>query len=168
LMGHDEATGGGMSWIPACPWCLGPSVRLSRALPPLSMTATGGKCPGNHSWHLSRHYIRNGCWLLSCCSGSFFIDCCQEHLCPVSHSCSEDVAPVLNGSSRALVTGTSQGWSWGNADLLLCTKRLITIVTLLTALSFVMSDRDIFEVWGLNGQSLVKVASFVWKRALFD
>lgn len=73
---------GGLSWIPACPWCLWPFLLAYNLVlwwgpPSLSDTAAEGN-PVNHSWHLSRHRIRNGNWLSHYCSDRFSADYCQE------------------------------------------------------------------------------------------
>ena len=48
------------------------------ALLPFQKQLQKENVPLNHSWHLSRHRIRNGNWLSHYCSDRFSADYCQE------------------------------------------------------------------------------------------
>lgn len=76
--------------------------------PPLSKTTAEGKCPSNHSRHLSRYLIRNGNWLSHCPDG-FSADFCQEHYSQVSQDYSENWSrwTLVGLDERSLVHGQS-------------------------------------------------------------
>lgn len=143
------------------------------ALLPFQTQLQKENVPVNHSWHLSRHRIRNGNWLSHYCSDRFSADYCQECFLRLVKTslktggllCANDSSQTrrrVQSFQRPHLQSSIEKRCW-HIQVHHFERRgnICYTVIFLLEVSFLL--RNILK----NRQLLVRISSFVWKRAKY-